>query len=53
LVYAEPKSAIGTSKEEDKLEERVQIAKEMKNNGIEYNLISKCTGLSIDEIEKL
>jgi len=53
LVYSELKSAIDTSKEEGAIEERYKIAKEMKSNNVDYNIISKCTGLSISEIEKL
>jgi len=57
LVYAELKSAIDTSKEEGfqegELSKALQIAKGLKDDGIPLNIISKNTGLSFDEIEKL
>ena len=31
----------------------LNVAKNMKNKGIEYELISQCTGLNLKEIEKL
>jgi len=57
LVYSELKSAIDTAKEtakEEGFNKGVSlVAKEMKNNGIDFIIISKCTGLSIESIEKL
>jgi len=53
LVYAELKLAIDTSKEEGVIEERHRIAKCLKDDGIPLNIISKNTGLSIEDIEKL
>ncbi len=53
LVYAELKSAIDTSKEEGVIEERQRIAKCFKSDGIPLNIISKNTGLSIEDIENL
>ena len=41
------------AKEEVKLEEKIDIAKKMIDNGMEIKLISKMTGLSIEEINKL
>jgi predicted transposase/invertase (TIGR01784 family) len=53
LVYSELKSAIDTSKEEGAIEERLKIAKKLKEDGIPPHIISKNTGLSIEDIEKL
>jgi len=38
---------------EGKLEEKLSNAKNFKNLGVSYDIISKATGLSIEEIEKL
>lgn len=35
------------------MKEKIQIAKKMKENGIELETIKKITGLSKEEIEKL
>jgi len=40
-------------KMEGKLENSREIAAKMKTEGIAFELISKCTGLSLEEIEKL
>ena len=39
--------------EQAKTEEKSLIAKNCKNSGIPYETIAKCTGLTIEEIEKL
>ena len=39
--------------EEGMKERDYAIAKSMKNDGVDFNLISKYTGLNIEEIEKL
>lgn len=38
---------------EGKAEEKSLIAKNLKNSGIPYETIAKCTGLTIEEIEQL
>ena len=38
---------------EGKIEERTEIARVMKSDGLPFDIISKYTGLSIEEIEKL
>ncbi len=53
LVYSELKSAIDTSFQEGELSKALQIAKGLKDDGIPLNIISKNTGLSLDEIESL
>jgi predicted transposase/invertase (TIGR01784 family) len=40
-------------KAEGKAEEKSLIAKNCKNSGIPYETIAQCTGLTIEEIEKL
>ncbi len=39
--------------EDEKVAKRLNIAKNLKNDGYDINMISKNTGLSIEEIEKL
>ena len=39
--------------EKGKIEEKIEAAKNMKNDGLDFSLISKYTGLSIEEIDKL
>lgn len=55
--YRDIKNVVDTSKEEGREEGReertIEIAKEMKKNGVSPEIISKSTGLSLDEIEKL
>ncbi|WP_316812550.1 hypothetical protein [Pedobacter heparinus] len=52
IRYAE-KKAKEEGKEEGKLEEKIEIAKSLKDEGLSIELISKTTGLPIEEIEKL
>lgn len=40
-------------REEGRREEQIAIAKKFKNSGIDINIISENTGLSIEEINKL
>ena len=42
-----------TAYEDGKIEGKIEIAKEMKKAGEPFDKISKFTGLSIEEIEKL
>jgi predicted transposase/invertase (TIGR01784 family) len=59
--YRDFKNSLDTSfnkglfegKLEGKLEGKIEIAKSMKNEKLEFNLISKLTGLTLDEIEGL
>ena len=39
--------------EQAKTEQKSLIAKNFKNSGIPYETIAQCTGLTIEEIEKL
>ncbi|ACU03120.1 Rpn family recombination-promoting nuclease/putative transposase [Pedobacter heparinus] len=48
IRYAEKKA-----KEEGKLEEKLEIARNLKSKAIAFEIIAETTGLSIDEIEKL
>ena len=45
--------AMEQAKTEGKAEEKSLIAKNFKNSGIPYETIAKCTGLTIEEIERL
>ncbi len=36
-----------------RLEEKQETAKALKKTGIDISTISKCTGLSVEEVEKL
>jgi predicted transposase/invertase (TIGR01784 family) len=51
--YRDLKGVIDTAFDDGKLEGKLEIAKSLKLLGIEINVISKSTGLSIEEIEKL
>ena len=46
-------NAINTAKKEAKVEANVEAASKMKSDGMPTELISKYTGLSIEEIEAL
>ncbi|MCB1192544.1 MAG: hypothetical protein KDK90_19015, partial [Leptospiraceae bacterium] len=46
-------SSFEKGKIEGKIEEKIEIAKELKKNNIGTDIISKSTGLTIEEIEKL
>lgn len=56
-VYRDLKGVIDTAfdegKIEGKIEEKINIAKSLKENGIPIDIIIKATGLSKDEIEQL
>uniref|UniRef100_UPI00292F18A8 Rpn family recombination-promoting nuclease/putative transposase n=1 Tax=Pedobacter heparinus TaxID=984 RepID=UPI00292F18A8 len=52
IRYAE-KKAEEKGVEKGKLEEKIEIAKSLKDEGLSIELISKTTGLPIEEIEKL
>ena len=47
------KNSLDTAKKEGKAEEKVETALKMKQKGLDLNLISDITGLSIEEIEQL
>ena len=47
------KDMLNVEREEGIKEGQISIAKTMKKDGADINLISKYTGLTIDEIEKL
>lgn len=51
--YRDLKGVIDTAFDEGKLEGKLEIAKALKLLGIEINVISKSTGLTNEEIEKL
>lgn len=51
--YRDIKNVVDTSREEGKEERTLEIARELKRNGIPIDLIVKSTGLSKKEIEEL
>ncbi len=51
--YRDIKNIVDTSREEGKEEERYEIARQLKKNGIAIEIIQKSTGLSKEEIEGL
>lgn len=51
--YRDLKNVVDTSFDEGKAEGKAQIALQMKLKGMDSNLISEITGLSIEAIEKL
>ena len=51
--YRDIKNVIDTAFEDGEYKSKITIAKNMKADGFSYEKISKYTGLSIEEIEKL
>ena len=51
--YRDIKNVVDTSREEGREERTIEIAKELKNNGIPIEVIMQSTGLSKKEIENL
>ena len=51
--YRDINNVVNTSREEGKEEERNEIAKELKKNGVSVDIIMKSTGLSEEEINNL
>ena len=51
--YRDIKNVVDTSREEGKEERTLEIARELKKNGISIDAIIESTGLSREEIEKL
>lgn len=51
--YRDIKNVVDTSREEGRIEEKIEIAKEMKANGEPTNKIIRYTKLTKAEIEKL
>ena len=51
--YRDLKNVVDTSFDEGKAERSAEIALQMKLKGIDLNMISEITGLSMEEIEKL
>ncbi len=51
--YRDLKNVVDTSFDEGKAEGKAEIVRQMKKRGMDVNLISEITGLSIDEIEKI
>jgi len=51
--YRDLKNVVNSSKEEGKIERSIEVAKEMKSDGILIEKISKYTGLSKEEIQDL
>jgi len=52
-AYRDFKNSIDTARDEGKAEEKLAIAKNLKSLGIPFDQISKATGLTIEEIEKI
>ena len=44
---------IAQGRVEGKAEGKIEIAKSMKNNGLDIGLIAECTGLSVEDIGRL
>lgn len=51
--YRDIKNSLDTAREEAKFEKQLEIAKEMKNDGLSKDLIIKYTGLSKQDIENI
>ena len=52
-TYRDWKNSLDTAKEEGKIEEKIEIAKNLFKQGVSPEIISNATGLSIQQIEKL
>lgn len=52
-TYRDLKGVIDTAFDEGKIEGKIETAKQLKDLGVEINIIIKSTGLSKEEIEKL
>ena len=52
-AYRDIKNSIDTARDEGKVEERIEIAKNLKKDNIPIELIVKYTNLTIEEIEKI
>jgi predicted transposase/invertase (TIGR01784 family) len=52
-IYRDWHAVLTTKFDEGKIEGKIEVAREMKSNGMDYALISKMTGLSVDEIDQL
>jgi len=52
-IYRDLKGVIDTAFDEGKLKGKIETAKHLKNLGIDFDIISKSTVLSTDEIERL
>ena len=53
MEYWDMNNVVESSFEKGKLEGKREIAKELKRNNVSMDIISKSTGLTIEEIEKL
>jgi predicted transposase/invertase (TIGR01784 family) len=53
LTYIEVKEVVKTAEDDGRKKREIEIAKELKNLGIEIEIIIKSTGLSKDEIDEL
>ena len=52
IAYAREKG-LEEGKAEGKVEAKLQMAKDLRSNGVSLEIIAKCTGLSAEEIEAL
>ena len=50
---AENRKGLEEGKAEGKVEAKLQMAKDLRSNGVSLEIIAKCTGLSAEEIEAL
>ncbi|MEM9919517.1 MAG: PD-(D/E)XK nuclease family transposase [Bacteroidota bacterium] len=51
--YRDIKNIVDTSREEGKVERSIEIAKQLKKNGVSPQIIQQSTGLSMEEIDQL
>ena len=52
-TYRDWKNSIDTARDEGRTERSIEVAKNLKSLGVSFDLISKATGLTIEEIENL
>lgn len=53
MAYRDIKNSIDTAKQEGKNEKALEIAKNMLADGVDINLITKYSGLTQEQIEKM
>lgn len=52
-IYRDWRSTLEYAVEEAEVKGKTEVAANMKNQGISIEIIAKCTGLSVEEIEQL
>lgn len=51
--YRDLKNSLDTAKEEGKIEGKIEVVKNLLNSGVSIDIISKATGLSLEELKRI